>query len=251
MTASNETLAVLQPAPANSVDRSAVGDPSASAQGARYVAVIADGNRRWAQARGRPLSIGYTEGVDVAMARVDDAIALGVQEFTLFLWSTENWRRPQHEVQLMIALASRHIVGETRHLVERGVRVQFIGSREGLPADLVNQMRWMEDATAAGCAMKLFLAFNYGGRQEIEDAARALACNGAGELRDHLYAPTMHDPDLLIRTGGDKRLSDFMLWRLAYTELVFRDELWPDFTRQSFEAALAEFATRRRRFGGS
>jgi undecaprenyl diphosphate synthase len=218
---------------------------------ARYVAVIADGHRRWATSRGVSVIEGHRAGMDTVVARVYDALDLGVCELTMFAFSTENWRRPADEVDGLTLLAAQRIAEDCPRLARRGVHLRFIGTREGLPPRLIDQMRSAEDLTASNAELKLFLAFNYGGRREIEDAAAGFAQNGGRSFADCLYAPDMHDPDVLIRTGGDKRLSNFMLWRLAYTELVFRDEFWPDFTRECFEASLAEFASRRRRFGGS
>jgi undecaprenyl diphosphate synthase len=217
---------------------------------ARYVALIADGSRRWAGSRGLSVLQGHSAGMDTALARVHDAIELGIRELTLFTFSTENWQRPADEVNGLTSLAVRHIDADTPELVRRGVQIRFLGAREGVPDAMHSRMRWAEEVSASNSAMKLFVAFNYGGRREIEDAALRFARNGGGSFRDHLYAPDMHDPDLLIRTGGDRRLSNFMLWRLAYTELVFRDEMWPAFTRRCLEQALTEFAGRRRRFGG-
>ena len=216
---------------------------------AKYIALIVDGHRRWAAARGLPVAEGYQAGFDTALARVLDARELGIQEMTIFAWSTESWRRSDEHVQAFLEAAERSIAASTPVVAQRGVRMRFIGVRSGLPSGLVDQMRQAEELTASNCDLKLFLAVNYSGRQELEDAVSAFAGNG-DTVREHLYAPEMHDPDLLIRTGGDMRLSNFMLWQLAYTELVFRDEHWPDFDRSCFEECLAEFETRRRRFGG-
>lgn len=220
------------------------------ARGARYAAVIVDGHRRWAQSQGVSLHVAYDAGVSTALARARDAVELGVRELTYFCFSVDNWRRSTDDVQAFMEIAERRIVQDTPQLAGEGMRLRFIGDRSRLPRTLAERMDWAEQQTCSNLALTLFLAFNYGGRQEIEEAARRLAESGGANLREHLYAPDMHDPDLLIRTGGDRRLSNFMLWRLAYTELVFRDEYWPDFSRECFEQALAEFATRRRRYGG-
>jgi len=238
-------------APTMPEDSAVAPEPNERAYDIRYVAVIADGHRRWARARGASVGAGYEAGVDTAWSCVHDAIDLRVQELTLFCFSTENWRRPREEVDGLMALAEKRIAADTEGLAGSGVRMRFIGRSDALPASLAERMRWAEQLTASNDAITLFLAFNYGGRREIEDAAAGFAQNGGRSFADCLYAPEMHDPDVLIRTGGDKRLSNFMLWRLAYTELVFRDEFWPDFTRECFEDSLAEFASRRRRFGGS
>jgi undecaprenyl diphosphate synthase len=147
-------------------------------------------------------------------------------------------------------MLSRRIKSETRELLEEGVRMRFIGRRDGIKPALQKQMDWAERETAHNERMTLFVAFNYGGRAEILDAAARFEGGGEAAFRDLLYAPEMHDPELIIRTSGERRLSNYLLWQSAYSELVFRDELWPDFTRQAYEESLAEFAARRRRFGG-
>jgi len=200
--------------------------------GPRYVAIITDGNGRWARARGLSVNEGHDAGADTVKARLRDAVDLGVQELTVYSFSTENWSRPAEEVDA------------------EGVRMRFIGRREGVPAELVERMRWAEALTDANRRITLFVAFNYGGRAEIIDAARRFAGGSEEEFRQCLYAPEMHDPDLIIRTSGERRLSNYLLWQSAYSELVFRDELWPDFGREALEQSLAEFSERRRRFGG-
>jgi undecaprenyl diphosphate synthase len=222
----------------------------AASEGARYVAIIADGNRRWARQNGLPVAAGHEAGVDTAWARLHDAIELGIRELTLFAFSTENWARPQEEVDGLFAMAARRIWIDTPGLCADGVRMRFIGRRDRLPADLVRRMRWAEALTAANRTLTLFLAFDYGGRSEIVQAARSCDASDEAAFRGRLYAPDMHDPDLMIRTGGQRRLSNYMLWQCAYSELVFQDDLWPNFGREAFASALAEFATRQRRFGG-
>jgi undecaprenyl diphosphate synthase len=217
---------------------------------ARYVAIITDGNGRWARARGLSVNEGHDAGADTVKARLRDAVALGVRELTVYSFSTENWSRPAQEVQGLMAMFARRIAGETPELHEEGVRMRFIGRREQISADLVARMEWAEALTDANDRITLFVAFNYGGRAEILDAARAFTGGGEENFRRLLYAPEMHDPDLIIRTSGERRLSNYLLWQSAYSELVFRDELWPDFTREALEQSLAEFAARRRRFGG-
>jgi len=218
--------------------------------GARYVAIITDGNGRWARARGVPVNAGHDAGADTVKARLRDAAEMGVQEFTVYSFSTENWSRPPREVQGLMEMFSRRIAGETPELHAEGVRMRFIGRREGLPAELVKQMRWAEGLTGANGRITMFVAFNYGGRAEILDAARRFEGETEEDFRGCLYAPEMHDPDLIIRTSGERRLSNYLLWQSAYSELVFRDELWPDFSRRALEECLAEFSERRRRFGG-
>ena len=216
----------------------------------RYVAIITDGNGRWAQAHGLPVVAGHQAGADTVKARLRDAVDLGIAELTVYSFSTENWSRPPEEVGGLMAMFSQRILGETPELHDEGVRMRFLGRREGVDPDLVEQMRWAEELTAGNTRITLFVAFNYGGRAEILDAARRYEGGGEDAFRALLYAPEMHDPDLIIRTSGERRLSNYLLWQSAYSELVFRDELWPDFVREHFEEALAEFAARRRRFGG-
>ncbi|HEY5343094.1 MAG TPA: polyprenyl diphosphate synthase [Solirubrobacteraceae bacterium] len=223
--------------------------PSA-ADSARYVAIITDGNGRWARAHGVPVSEGHSAGADTVKARLRDAAELGIEELTVYSFSTENWSRPAAEVEGLMAMFSQRIASETPELHEEGVRMRFIGRREGLAAQLVEQMAEAEALTAANERITLFVAFNYGGRAEILDAARRFEGSTEEEFRRCLYAPEMHDPDLIIRTSGERRLSNYLLWQSAYSELIFRDELWPDFTRASLEQSLAEFSERRRRFGG-
>jgi undecaprenyl diphosphate synthase len=217
---------------------------------ARYVAIITDGNGRWAQARGLPVLAGHEAGADVVKARLRDAARLGIKELTVYSFSTENWARPKAEVDGLMAMFGERIDRETPELDDEGVRMRFIGRREGIAADLLRRMEWAEEKTAANTQITLFVAFNYGGRAEIIDAARTFSGESEEEFRGLLYAPDMHDPDLLIRTSGEQRLSNYLLWQCAYSEFVFRDELWPDFTREAFEDSLAEYAARRRRFGG-
>jgi undecaprenyl diphosphate synthase len=217
---------------------------------ARYVAIITDGNGRWAQRRGLPVVEGHRAGADVLKARLRDAVELGIEELTVFSFSTENWLRPAEEVAGLMRMFGERIDAETPELREEGVRMRFIGRRAGVAPELVEKMSWAEEATAANKRIVLFVAFNYGGRAEILDAARAFDGESEEEFRRHLYAPEMHDPDLLIRTSGERRISNYLLWQCAYSELVFREELWPDFDRAAFEASLAEFEARRRRFGG-
>jgi undecaprenyl diphosphate synthase len=243
-----------------------------TADSARYVAIITDGNGRWARAHGVPVNEGHSAGADTVKARLRDAAELGIEELTVYSFSTENWSRPATEVEGLMAMFSQRIASETPELDEEGVRMRFIGRREGVSAQLVEQMERAEALTASNERITLFVAFNYGGRAEIIDAARRFHAKrvaqsaegrraGVGgllsdsqsdeeEFRQCLYAPEMHDPDLIIRTSGERRLSNYLLWQSAYSELIFRDELWPDFTREALEQSLVEFLERRRRFGG-
>ncbi|MGA2455287.1 MAG: polyprenyl diphosphate synthase [Solirubrobacteraceae bacterium] len=245
----------------------AAGEPAAGGR-VRYLAIITDGNGRWARAHGVPVNDGHSAGADTVKARLRDAAELGIEEFTVYSFSTENWSRPADEVQGLMEMFSQRITGETPELHDEGVRMRFIGRREGIGERLAEQMQWAEALTQANTRITMFVAFNYGGRAEILDAARRFAAKRVAqsaegrpagplalqseeeEFRACLYAPEMHDPDLIIRTSGERRLSNYLLWQSAYSELVFRDELWPDFTREALEQSLAEYAERRRRFGG-
>jgi undecaprenyl diphosphate synthase len=217
---------------------------------ATYVAVIMDGNGRWAEQRGVSVAEGHDAGADTVKARLRDAVDLGIRELTLYSFSTENWSRPQDEVDALMSLFSARIIEETPELHEQGVRMRFIGRRAGVHAELVEQMEWAEAKTAGHDVITLFVAFNYGGRAEILDAAERYTGGGEDAFRALLYAPDMHDPELLIRTSGEQRISNYLLWQLAYSELYFADVLWPDFSRAHFEAALADYEARQRRFGG-
>jgi undecaprenyl diphosphate synthase len=218
---------------------------------ARYVAIITDGNGRWAKRRRLPVIAGHEAGADIVKARLRDAAELGIRELTVYSFSTENWSRDDDEVAGLMDMFGRRIELETPELHAEGVRMRFLGRRSAPVAPaLVARMEWAEQLTAANQRITLFVAFNYGGRAEILDAARNFTGTTEEEFRRHLYAPDMHDPDLVIRTSGERRVSNYLLWQTAYSEYVFRDELWPDFTREAFEASLDEFAARRRRFGG-
>jgi undecaprenyl diphosphate synthase len=216
---------------------------------ARYVAIITDGNGRWAQQRGLPPLEGHRAGADVVKERLRDAAEFGIRELTVYSFSTENWSRPSAEVEGLMRMFSERIDAETPELDDEGVRMRFIGRRQEVPRDLVERMRWAEDLTRENDRITLFVAFNYGGRAEIVDAARNFQGGSEDDFRSLLYAPEMHDPDLLIRTSGELRVSNYLLWQCAYSEFVFRDELWPDFSREAFEESLREFELRGRRFG--
>lgn len=218
---------------------------------AQYVAIITDGNGRWAQGRDLPVAEGHRAGADVVKARLRDAVELGVKELTVYSFSTENWSRSAEEVTALMRMFSERIIGETPELKAEGVRMRFIGRRDRVAGALLEQMDWAEAETADNDTITLFIAFNYGGRAEILDAAARFDGEGGEEaFRKLLYAPEMHDPDLVIRTSGEQRTSNFLLWQAAYSEWVFRDELWPDFSRDAFEASLDEYQERTRRFGG-
>ena len=218
---------------------------------ARYVAIITDGNGRWALRQGLPPLAGHEAGADVVKARLRDAVTLGIEELTVYSFSTENWSRSPEEVDGLMHMFGRRIEAETPELHAEGVRMRFIGRRtDPVPAELVTRMEWAERTTQENTRITLFVAFNYGGRAEIVDAARTFTGSTEEEFRAHLYAPDMNDPDLIIRTSGEQRISNYLLWQAAYSEFVFREELWPDFSRDAFEQSLEEFAARRRRFGG-
>jgi undecaprenyl diphosphate synthase len=223
----------------------------ADAGRARYVAIITDGNGRWAEQRGLSVTDGHRAGAENVKARLRDAVELGVDELTIYAFSTENWSRSIDEVKALVKMFAEYIDRETPELHEEGVRLRFIGRRGApVPAEIVERMEWAEALTAGNDRITFFIPFNYGGRAEIVDAARSFTGTSEEEFRAHLYAPEMHDPELVIRTSGEQRLSNYLLWQTAYSEFVSRVELWPDFDRAAFEAALAEYARRQRRFGG-
>jgi undecaprenyl diphosphate synthase len=192
---------------------------------------------------------GHNAGADTVKARLRDAAELGVKELTVYSFSTENWSRPPEEVRGLMDMFSERIAGETPELHQEGVRMRFIGRRGRISQDLLERMAWAEQLTESNERISLFVAFDYGGRAEILDAARRFDGDSEEEFRSCLYAPEMHDPDLIIRTSGEQRLSNYLLWQSAYSELVFRQELWPDFTREALEQSLQEYSRRRRRFG--
>jgi undecaprenyl diphosphate synthase len=222
---------------------------SEDSSAARSVAIIMDGNARWATERGLPILEGHREGARTLKRTVKDAVRIGLKELTVFAFSTENWSRPPAEVQGLMAMFAELIASETPELDEEGVRMRFIGRREQVSDDLRKRMDWAEAETAGNDRMVLFVAFNYGGRAEILDAAERYEGGGEDAFEQLLYAPEMSPPDLLIRTSGEERLSNFLLWQSAYSELVFSDLLWPDFDLAALEGAVQEFASRKRRFG--
>jgi undecaprenyl diphosphate synthase len=218
---------------------------------ARYIAIITDGNGRWAQRRGLPVVAGHEAGADTVKARLRDAAEFGIEELTVYSFSTENWSRSEDEVAALMDMFARRIEQETPELHAEGVRMRFIGRRaEPVAPALIERMAWAEEVTRENQRITLFVAFNYGGRAEIVDAARTFTGTTESEFAAHLYAPDMHDPDLIIRTSGEQRMSNYLLWQAAYSELAFRDELWPDFSREAFKQTLDEFGVRGRRFGG-
>jgi undecaprenyl diphosphate synthase len=216
-----------------------------------------DGNGRWAERRGLPVADGHREGTRALRRTVEAAIDLGVRSLAVYAFSTENWTRPAEEVESLMEIFGETIERELPDLAKQGVRTRFIGRRDRVPEWLREQMVALEAETAANERLSLWIAFDYGGRAELVDAARRLIELGRRAedvdeeaLRAQLYAPELPDPDLLIRTSGELRLSNFLLWQLAYAELVFVETLWPDFGEDDLRGALADYATRRRRFGG-
>lgn len=216
---------------------------------AHNVAIIMDGNARWAALRGLPVLEGHREGAKALKRTVKDAVRHGLRELTVFAFSTENWGRPDAEVNGLMAMFAELIRSETSELKEEGVRMVFVGRDEGISDELLEQMKWATRVTASQTRMTLFVAFNYGGRAELIDAARRFDGETEEEFVRLLYAPEMTDPDLVIRTSGEHRLSNFLLWQTAYSELHFTDVLWPDFGEQELVAALREYESRGRRFG--
>jgi undecaprenyl diphosphate synthase len=223
----------------------------------QHVAVIMDGNGRWAKRRGLPVSAGHRAGTRALRRTVEACIDLGVRSLAVYAFSTENWTRPEEEVDALMELFGETIERELPDLAEQGVRTRFVGRRDRAPEWLRDKMATLERETAHRDVLDLWIAFDYGGRAEIVSAVQSLVAAGvdADEVDEdavarHLFAPEMPDPDLLIRTSGEVRISNFLLWQSAYAELVFVDTLWPDFGAHDLRAALAAYARRRRRFGG-
>jgi undecaprenyl diphosphate synthase len=224
---------------------------------ARSVAIIMDGNGRWARRRGLPIAAGHRAGTRALRRTVEAAIDLGVDSIAVYAFSTENWTRPPDEVDALMEIFGETIERELPDLAKEGVRTRFMGRRDRAPAELQERMAALEEETAGNERLQLWIAFDYGGRAELVEAARRIVEAGvdpehvdAELLAEHLYAPELPDPDLLIRTSGELRISNFLLWQLAYAELVFVDRLWPDFGEADLRSALEDYARRRRRFGG-
>jgi undecaprenyl diphosphate synthase len=226
----------------------------------RHIAVIMDGNGRWAKARGMPRTDGHRRGIDALKRTVEAAGDLGVEYLTLFGFSSENWKRPSGEVDDLMWLLRRFLQSETARMHENNVRIRVIGDRSSFSKDIVALIENSETMTAGNDRLHLTAALSYGGRQEIVTAVRALAEDvAAGRLAPdaideegfarYLATADIPDPDLLIRTSGEQRISNFLLWQIAYTELVFSDVLWPDFDRNHLESAIREYNGRERRFG--
>ncbi|MDP9138644.1 MAG: isoprenyl transferase, partial [Pseudomonadota bacterium] len=238
-----------------------IGQGRADGRFPRHVAIIMDGNGRWARKRLLPRTAGHRQGVEALRNTVRTAIELGIDYLTIYSFSVENWTRPHDEISDLLGLLRRFIHNDVAELHASGVRIVVLGSRAGLESDIVTLLDETERLTRSNTGLKLIVAFNYGSRQEIASAARALAADAAagridpasidaGMLAERLATAGIPDPDLLIRTGGEERLSNFLLWQSAYTELVFIDDYWPDFSREIFERAIATYLLRNRRFGG-
>jgi len=224
---------------------------------ARSVAIVMDGNGRWARRRGLPIAAGHRAGTRALRRTVEAAIDLGVESLAVYAFSTENWTRPSDEVEALMEIFAETIERELPDLAKEGVRTRFVGRRDRAPAELRERMAALEEGTAANERLQLWIAFDYGGRAELAGAARRLVEDGVEPeeideeaLAARLYEPDMPDPDLLIRTSGELRISNFLLWQLAYAELVFVDRLWPDFGEADLRSALEDYARRRRRYGG-
>ena len=220
------------------------------------MAIILDGNGRWAAKRGLPVEAGHREGTRALRRTVEAAIDLGIDSLTVYAFSTENWLRPPAEVDSLMDIFRETIDRELPDLAKQGVRTRFIGRRDRASEELRARMVALEHETADRNRLNLWIAFDYGGRAELADAARALIASGVRPeevdedvLAVYLYAPEMPDPDMLIRTSGELRISNFLLWQLAYSELVFVDTLWPDFGESDLRQAVVAYAGRRRRFG--
>lgn len=220
-----------------------------------HVAIIMDGNGRWAKERGLPRIEGHRKGAEKVEKVVEWASDLGIDQLTLYAFSTENWRRPWEEVRFLFNLFVDFMKRKVRRMKKEGVRIRIMGRKEGLPDEVLRVWEWVEEETKGCEKITVVIALNYGGRAEIIDAVNR-AIQGGGqianeeEFRKYLYIPEIPDPDLVIRTSGEMRISNFLLWQIAYSELVFVDKYWPDFEKEDLEWALREFSKRERRFGG-
>ncbi len=223
---------------------------------ARSVAIIMDGNGRWASARGLPVGEGHREGARALRRTVEAAVDLGIESLAVYAFSTENWARPPDEVEQIMELMDETIDRELPDLAKQGVRTRFFGRRDRIPEELQGKMARLEAETAHLSTLQLWIAFDYGGRAELVEAVRRILEEGTRPqdvseeaIASRLYAPELPDPDLVIRTSGEQRISNFLLWQSAYAELVFDDTLWPDFGEERLRAAVDEYASRGRRFG--
>jgi undecaprenyl diphosphate synthase len=218
------------------------------------VAIVMDGNGRWAASRGLSVADGHRAGSRALRPIVEASIDVGIESLAVFAFSTENWTRPTDEVHALMEIFGETIDRELGDLAKEGVRTRFVGRRDRAPEWLQSKMAELEQATASESRLQLWIAFDYGGRAEIVEAARKLVASGdvvdEESFAGSLYAPEMPDPDVVVRTSGEVRVSNFLLWQLAYSELVFTEKHWPDFGPDDLRAAVAEYASRRRRFGG-
>ena len=227
----------------------------------RHIAIIMDGNGRWAQRRGLPRIEGHRRGVASVRAVTEECARLGIEQLTLYCLTSENWKRPQYELDLLMQLLEQYLIEERTTLINENIRLSVIGRREGLPATAIDEMDKTIELSSVHTGMRLCLAINYGGRGEVVDAVRAIARDvrqgrlspddiDEETINEHLYTAGMSDPDLLIRTAGEMRVSNFLLWQISYAELWVTDHCWPDFREADLHAALRDFAARDRRFGG-
>lgn len=225
-----------------------------------HIAVIMDGNGRWAEKHGLPRTFGHRKGVKAAETMVESCLEAGISYLTLFCFSSENWNRPEEEVSALMDLLRSYFKEDVQKLQEKRVKLKFSGRFDRLPEDIRKKMAEVDSIEISQPKLTLIMALSYGGREEIVDAARRLARRVAdndlsieqideAEFSRSLYTPDVPDPDLLIRSGGEKRISNFLLWQGAYTEIVFSNKLWPDFSKEDFQSALDEYALRHRRFG--
>jgi len=220
-----------------------------------HVAIIMDGNGRWAKKRGLPRTLGHKEGVRALKRTVKNAYSLGIRYLSVYVFSTENWKRPKEEVSFLLGILDSLLVKEVKELHKNDVKVRFIGDLAALPDSTQKKINWAHEHTNNNKKLQLNLLVNYGGRQEIIRAIKNLADNPKEpvteeNLRAHLYAPEIPDPELIIRTGGEKRISNFLLWQSAYSEFWFTKEFWPDFDKEHLQKALDDYSRRDRRFGG-
>jgi undecaprenyl diphosphate synthase len=226
----------------------------------RHIAIIMDGNGRWAQSRGFPRIRGHEAGAKAVREIVTRCARLGIEVLTLYSFSHENWNRPKDEVNFLMELYSQYLISERDEIIDNNIRFVHLGSRDGLPDNVLKQMDITKDASNGNTGLKLCLALNYGSRREIVDAVKSIARDvrngslaeddiGEGTISDALYTRGLPDPDLLIRTAGERRISNFLLWQISYAEIFVSDVHWPDFNAEHLDGAIRDFAGRERRFG--
>lgn len=215
----------------------------------KHVSIIMDGNGRWAKERGKERIYGHFEGVESVRAVTEACVELGIPFLSLFAFSEENWQRPQEEVEALMGLMLKSMHNEYPTFLKNGVRFRVLGNLERLSSTLREEIAYLEKATEAGDKLTMVLFMSYSGKWDIQQAANKMAAAGASDLEPFLVTAGIPDPDLIIRTSGEKRISNYLLWQAAYSEFVFTDTLWPDFRKESFRAALEEYSSRDRRFG--